>query len=200
MIDDRYLMMVERIERSFLLQWQAPQPFDQFADQNITISLADGENIEVNLPDNLWLEATTQNQGERTVFVVYNAIFSRDATRIASEGISGKATELKLTLVDKADLSDLIATDFQIKYKTTRSDPRLRPVSTYSTKFDGDMPTELVERQGNRFTLDIGQLPIDPKYFRSDLGIEIEVSANRNFAGYSKTQRLIIKDVIGPFR
>lgn len=199
-IDDRYLMMVERQERSFALLWNAPQAFSKFASKNVTLSLAEESNIQVSLPPDVWLEATTQQKENLTEFVVYNAILESEATQLTNDGISGSGTDLQLTITDRAGLSNLVDTKFHIKYQITRSDPRFRPVSDYTTKYEGEMPAELIKADNNRFILDIGKLPIEPQNLREGLGIQIEVTATRTFAGYSAEQKVVAKEVIGPFR
>lgn len=199
-VDDRYLMMVERQERSFVILWNAPQPFSKFAAKNLTLSLAEGSKIQVSLPPDVWLEATTQQKENLTEFVVYNAILQSEATQLASDGISGSGTDLQLSLTDRAGLSNLVATKFRVKYQITRSDPRFRPVSEYTTKYEGEMPADLIKANNNRFTLDLGKLPIDPQNFRQGLGVQVEVTATRTFAGYSAEQTVVAKDLIGTFR
>jgi hypothetical protein len=105
-----------------------------------------------------------------------------------------------LILADRADKSNLIATKFKVKYSITQSDPRFRPVSDYSTKYTGDLPDDLVTINGDRFTLNIGQLPIPAEYLKPGLGVEIEVLATRTFSGYSANQKLVVTDIIGPAR
>ncbi len=199
-IDDQYLALTERIERSFLLVWNAPQQFSKFAPRKITLGLENNRNMKVDLPDDLWIEATTQQQNNLTQFIVYNAIRAQDATQLESQGLSGNQTNLKLTIVDKAQQSNLIATKFKITYRTTQSDPRFRPVSDYITRYEGEIPEELVMLDGNKFTLKIGELPIKSNDLRSGLGVEIKIVALRSFAGYSAEQTIRVKDVLGPFR
>ena len=199
-LDDRYLMLVERRERSFLLRWNAPQSFSKFAEKNITLSLGDEDKVQVALPPDIWLEAKTQQKDNLTEFVVANAILRKEATQLASEGISGSGTNLQLTLTDRAGLSNLVASKFRVKYQITRSDPRFRQVSDYTTQYEGEMPAELVKFNNNRFTFDLGKLPIEPQNFREGLGIQVELVATRTFAGYTAEQIVVVRDVIGPFR
>lgn len=195
-IDDQYRVLVQRLEHSFLLTWNAPQSFDKFADQRMTLSLEDNQQINVIPPSQMWLEATTRKENNMTQFVVYNAVLEREVTELVSQGVSGNRTELQLTLEDKADLSNLIATKFDIRYRTTRSDPRFRPVSDYRTKYEGLMPPELIIQQGNKFTFNIGQLPINSEDLKPGLGFEIEVIATRSFGGYSKEQKIVVRDIV----
>ncbi|GBF80312.1 hypothetical protein AsFPU1_1713 [Aphanothece sacrum FPU1] len=199
-IDDEYVALVERFERSFILIWNAPQSFNSFAQEQVTLRLQNDKNINVELPKNLWIEATTQPKNNITQLIVYNAIRQRDATQLESQGLSGRGTELKLTLVDKARQSNLIATKFKLTYSITRSDPRFRPVSDYITKYEGAISEDLVTIDNNKFTINIGKLPISPDHLKAGLGVEINLEATRSFAGYSADQRIVVKDVIGPFR
>ncbi|MGB5768885.1 MAG: collagen-like protein [Crocosphaera sp.] len=199
-IDDQYLALVQRLERSFLLIWNAPQSFNQFAQEKVTLKYEDDQGIIVNVPDDIWIEGTTQQQNNITQFVVYNAIRKGDATRLKSQGLSGRGIDLQLKLIDEADQSNLIATKFNITYSTTRSDPRFRPVSDYSTKYQGEIPEDLVILDGNKFTIDIGKLPIESNHLRSGLGVEIKLLVTRTFAGYTDEQTITVRDVLGPFR
>ena len=52
----------------------------------------------------------------------------------------------------------------------------------------------------DKFTLDIGKLPIESQYLRSGLGVEIKIVATRTFAGYTDQQTITVTDVLGPFR
>lgn len=54
----------------------------------------------------------------------------------------------------------------------------------------------MVTFEGNRFILNVGKLPIDPEYLRSGTGVEIEVTATRSFAGYSREQKLTERGII----
>ncbi len=195
-IDDEYQFLVERLERSYLLTWNAPQPFKDFADKNITLSLDDQQEIKTTLPADLWIEGTTQKRNNVTEFLVYNAILAGDATRLGDAVLMSNGQDLKLTFVDKANQSNLIATKFQIKYNITRSDPRFRPVSDYSTKYSGEVPDNLVTLKGDRFTIDLGKLPIPEEYLKPGLGVEVEVVANRTFANYSASQKFYVRDLI----
>ena len=195
-IADEYLMLTERVEKSFLLIWNAPQPFSAFGDRNVTLSLDERQEIQVNFPEQLWLEGISQKRNQVTEFVVYNALYAGDATQLGNLSITGNGNQLKLLLTDQAGKSNLIATKFRLRYKITESDPRFRPPTDYATKFDGEVPEELVSARGDQFVINLGQLPIAPEYLRPGLGIEVELVANRTFAGYSAEQKLTVRDVI----
>ncbi|MEB3312485.1 MAG: collagen-like protein [Snowella sp.] len=195
-IEDEYQFLTERLERGYLLVWNAPQSFSNFANRNLTLSLDDQQEIQATLPPDLWIEATTQKRNNVTEFLVYNAIWASDATRLGNATLLGNGQALRLTFVDQANQSNLIATKFQIKYNITRSDPRFRPVSDYSTKYSGEVPDDLVTLKGDRFTINLGKLPIPEEYLKPGLGVEVEVVANRSFSNYSTSQKFYVRDLI----
>jgi hypothetical protein len=198
-IADQYRVLTQRRERAFILIWNAPQSFEKFANQTMTLTLEDNDDIQVVPPQAMWVEGTTQQRSNRTEFVVYNAMFADEAVQLEASELMGRRRDIKINITDQADLSDIIQTKFLVKYKTTRYDPRFRPTSEYSTRFDDEMPSQLVTLNGNQFTLDIGQLPIEDEYFGSDLGVEIEITAVRSFAGYSAEKRMVIRDRLSSF-
>jgi hypothetical protein len=198
-IADEYLVLLERVEQSFLLLWNAPQPFDRFANATANLRLSDNQQeIALDLPSDLWLEGTTQKRNNVTEFMVYNAMWEGDAKRLGGLTLSGEGRNLTLTLIDEANQSNLMATKFRLQYLVTSEDPRFRPPSAYSTKFDGPVPDHLVTVNGNQFTINLGELAIAEKDLQSGLGVEIKLYAERNFSGYNAEQRLILRDVITP--
>jgi hypothetical protein len=196
-VADEYLVLLDRVEQSFLLLWNAPQPFERFAKTNANLSLSeDQQGIKIDLPTDLWLEGTTQQRNNVTEFVVYNAMWERDAKRLGRLTQSGNGRNLKLFLIDEANQSNLMATKFRLKYRVTSEDPRFRPPSTYSTKFDGPVPDNLVTVNGNQFVINVGELAIPEVDLQAGTGIEIELYADRTFSGYNAEQRLALRDVI----
>ncbi len=199
-INDQYLALIERLEHSFLLIWNAPQSFSNFSQKKLTLQYVSNQGIVVNIPDDIWIEATTKQHKKITQFIVHNSIKKSDATRLKAQEIYGKGKKLQLKLIDEADESQLISTKFSIVYSVTYSDPWLRPVSDYSMKYKGDIPDELVVLNGNQFVVNIGKLPIDLKYLQSGLGMKIKLIINRTFAGYNDEQIIIFKDTISTFK
>lgn len=195
-IADEYLILLDRIERSFLVVWNAPQPFERFANTNVSLTLTEDNQIAPELPGNLWLEGTTQQRNNVTEFVVYNAMWEGDATSLGRLTLSGSGNNLQLSLVDEANQSNLMATKFRLRYRVTNEDPRFRPPSTYTLRYEGEVEDSLVTVNGNQFTIDIGQLPIPPKDLESGTGVEIELVAERTFSGNTAEQKLIIRDLI----
>ncbi|WLT37850.1 hypothetical protein NON20_19580 [Synechocystis sp. B12] len=146
-----------------MVVWNAPQSFERFANTNVSLTLTEDNQIAPELPSNLWLEGTTQQRNNVTEFVVYNAMWEGDATSLGRLTLSGSGNNLKLSLVDEANQSNLMATKFRLRYRVTNEDPRFRPPSTYTLRYEGEIEDSLVTVNGNQFTIDIGQLPIPLK-------------------------------------
>lgn len=199
-IADQYLELVERVENSVVLIWNAPQIFTPFAERIVTLQLQDDRSVEIKTPDDLWMETSILQRNNITEIFVFNAIKAREATQLESQGLSGIGLGLQLELIDKAQRSDVISTQFYIKYSvSSSSEARFRRVYDYTIRYKGEIPPQFIRYVGNRFIIDIGQLPIDPKYLEPDTAVEVQIEATRSFGDNSATQKIIIQDVLGPF-
>jgi len=105
--------------------------------------------------------------------------------KVADFGNSG--SNLNLNMVDLASKSDLVATEFKIKYRTSEED---RNRSDFETRYEGNIPSELVTRDHNRFIIALGKLPINSNFLRSGVGVEIELVATRSLGGNSTEQKI----------
>ena len=199
-IDDQYLELVERVENSVVLIWNAPQEFAPFRDRTVTLNLQDDRSVAMSFPKDLWLETNILPRNNVTELFVFNAIKAKEATQLKSKGLSGLGLGLQWELVDEAQRSDLISTSFYIKYSISNSgEARYRPVSDYTIRYEGEVPPQFVRYGGNRFIIDIGQLPIDPKYLETDRAVQVQLEITRTFGNNSAKQTLVEKDILGPF-
>ena len=196
-IADRYQELVNRLESTVLLVWDAPQPVNNFAQEQITLSLTPKGEVDFSIPDHLWLETTTLKRENVTEFFVFNAIKEKEVTRLKSQGLSGNGSNLTVKLTDLAGNSDLVLTDFSLRYRTSKSEEaRFRRVFDYKTQYEGKVPPEAIEYQNNQFVIYIGQLPIPPEALERGTAVEVKLTANRSFAGKSKNQEIIVRDIL----
>lgn len=196
-ISDRYQELVARHEHTVLLVWNAPQPVSDFADSKITLSMKGTDGAKIVLPEELWLETKKSEKDRITELFVFNAVRAKDATKLKSEGLSGQAGNLELNLVDKASKSDLVATDFTVKYRVRNNDGGLFGLySNYHTKFEGQIPSQLIGRNGDNFTIKLGQLPIPQEFLKPGVPIEVQLIANRSLGNYSRQQEIVVRDKI----
>ena len=200
MINDQYLELVERIESSVVLVWNAPQPFAPYSDRNLTLSLQDDQSIKITVPDDLWFQGEQIQRNKVTELFVFNVIKASEATKLVSKGLSGVGENLQLELIDKAEKSDLLESTFTIKYSVSNSsEARFRPVSDYTVRYKGEIPPSLIRYGNDRFILDIGKLPIEPRYLELDRAVEVELIITRRFGDYSATQKIVEREILGPF-
>ena len=199
-VEDEYQELVARHEHTVLLVWDASQPVADFAEERITLSLDSENNPALSFPDDLWLETSEIKREQISEFFVFNAVREKDVTELEAEGISGTGTDLKLNIVDEAQKSDVLDTDFTIKFRVSKSTDNalFRRVFDYKTQYEGAVPSEAVQKNGARFTLDLGQLPIPPEYLEPGTAIEVQLVANRSFADnkYSKEQKITVREII----
>lgn len=187
---DEYREFVERIEGSFQLTWNATRPITDFIDQTATITLDEDKQVKISFPEDVWVDGTTSQQDGKTQFVASNVILKNEVTQLTRADFAGSGSELIFALIDKAGKSDLIATQFRIKYRTSASGDRFDRTLDYITRYEGIIPAELVSRDRNRFVLNIGKLPIQSQFLRAGLPVEIELVATRSFAERSAEQKI----------
>lgn len=191
-IADQYLELVERQENSFVVIWNAPQPFTPFAEKTITINLKDNQEVEAIFPDDIWLESKVLEQNKVTQYFVFNALLASQVTDLKVDNLSGSDSDLLLSVVDNSQKSDLIETKFNLKYRIIVGDTAFN----YRTRYEGDIPAELVTYSNNTYTIALGKLPIEPNAIKSGSQVEIILEATRSFAGRSAQQKLIYRNVI----
>lgn len=189
-IADQYREFVDRVETSFQVVWNAKRSLTDFSGETVTISLEDDKQVKVAFPEEVWVDGTLSQQGGTSQFVATNVILKKEATQLKRADFSGSSSNLSFAVIDAAGKSDLISTQFRIKYKTSSSNDRFRGDYEYRTRYEGNIPAELVTRNNNRFVVNIGKLPIESRYLSSGLPVEIELVATRSFAGRSAEQKI----------
>jgi hypothetical protein len=199
-IGDRYSELVERIEKSVVLIWNAPQSFQPFANKIITLNLQDDRSVAIKFPEDLWMETSMLERGNVAELFIFNMLEAKEATQLESKGLSGLGLALQLELIDKAQRSDIISTQFKIKYSISRSsEASYRRVYDYTLKYVGEVPPQFIRYSGNRFIIDIGQLPIDPQYLEANTAVEVQIEATRSFGNNSANQKIVVRDILGSF-
>ena len=198
-IADEYKELVARHEHTVLLVWDAPQPVENFGDKKITLSLKGENDANISLPDDLWLETKTVKRDNLTELFVFNAVDAKNVDDLNIEGLYGQGANLELEILDEAQKSDLIATDFKIKYRVgeeAENKSIFGNNTTYTTKYEGTIPPEAIALEDNLFTLKLGELPIPPEYLQPGLKVEIEVIAERSLGDNSQVKKLSTRTAI----
>ena len=195
-IDDRYFEFVERLEKNFELVWSAKQPLTGLGEENLTVTLENNRQIKVVSPEDVWLAGTISELEEKTQYIVAAVVRRSEVTKLTRADFTGNKSDLNFVLVDRANKSDFLETEFEITYRTTKDSDRFDRNPNYKTRYQGKIPSELVRRDRNRFVLNIGKLPIEEKFLRSGVPIEIELVITRSLGARSAQQIFNWKGVI----
>ncbi|MBW4562445.1 MAG: collagen-like protein [Mojavia pulchra JT2-VF2] len=186
-IADEYREFDQRLEGTFQLIWRDKQPLTSFANQAATLNLNDSKQVEITFPEDLWIDGSSKTEANLTTFTVNNAIAKKDATRLAVAEFAGAEQNLNLKIVDLAAKSNIIQTQFRVKF---RAQDNLSGLSDYQTVYEGEIPAELVKRDYNRFILALGKLPIRVTALNPGVNVDIEVVATRSLSGRSAKQSI----------
>ncbi|MGF1589095.1 MAG: collagen-like protein [Pleurocapsa sp.] len=199
-IADKYKELVARHEHTVLVVWDAPQPLEEFGDQKITLSLKGEDDANILLPEDLWLETKKVKRDNLTELFVFNAVHTDDVADLNIDGLFGQGVNLELDIFDEAEKSNLIATDFSVKYLVGEPSEKKNifggTSTTYQTKYEGSVPPQAIAKEGNLFTLKLGELPIPPEYRQPGLKVEIEVVAKRSLGENSQVKKLSTRTTI----
>ncbi|MEH2041302.1 collagen-like protein [Nostoc sp.] len=186
-IADDYREFEQRLEEAFQIVWQERQPITSFGNQAVTLNLTDNKQVEITFSEELWVEGNSKSEANLTTFTVNHAIPKKDVTRLAVAEFADAGQNLNLKIVDLAAKSDAINTQFRVKFRAQDSS---HGFSGYKTEFEGDIPTELVTRDYNRFTLALGKLKIPDEALRPGVNVDIEVVATRSLGTRSAKQTI----------
>ncbi|WP_414576129.1 collagen-like protein [Anabaena sp. CCY 9402-a] len=186
-IADEYREFEQRLETVFQLVWRERQPIASFGNQAVTVSLNDSKQVEVNFPDDVWVEGSSSNEADLTKFTVNHAILKKDVTRLAVSEFADAGENLNLKIVDLAAKSDVIETQFRVKFRVKDNNSGF---FDYQTQYEGDIPAELITRDYNRFILALGKLKINRENLRPGVNVDIEVVATRSLGERSAKQTI----------
>ena len=190
-IADIYYEYVKRLEREVILIWQEARPISDFADREIGLELTEKDQLLVTYPQEVWLDATIIDTEQNTLLTINHAVAEEETTRLTRGLISGDRSNLVFNVIDQAKKSDILATQFKIKYRT--SSDRFadnRGSRSYRTRYEGIVPAAAVSRDRQRFSLALGQLPIDNKYLLPGTSVNIELTIIRSLGNNSAEQKV----------
>ncbi|MCF4966316.1 collagen-like protein [Nostoc sp. CMAA1605] len=192
-IADEYREFEERLETVFQLVWQERQPISNFGNEKVKVSLNDNKQVEVEFPDDLWVAGSSSNEANSTKFTVNHLIPRKDVTRLAVAEFADAGENLNLKIVDLAAKSDVINTQFRVKFRIKDNNAGF---GDYQTQYEGEIPANLVTRDYNRFTLALGKLNIKRENLRPGVNVDIEVVATRSLGERSAKQTITWQSAI----
>lgn len=188
-IADEYREFIEQISGSFRLVVKDPRSLADVANQTAKLELNDDKQVQITFPEDIWVQGISAQQGNQTVYTVAATLRQQDATQLKVADFTGKGPALSLAVVDLARKSDIVATQFRVKYRSTNSGDRFGS-NDYRTRYEGEVPANLVSQDYNRFAIALGKLPISAEYFSPGTNVEVELTAIRSLGDRSANQTL----------
>ena len=184
-IDDQYEEYTGRVEQQFQLVWEAARPQTEIA-SSLTVAIDPQGKLQITPAADFWIDSDSTQAEGLTTYRVRGALLQSEATQLSLGTNSGQGQQLTLNVIDLANVSSLVDTRFHLRYRTDDGDRRSR----YITRYDADIPSELITQDYSRFTLSLGRLPIDSQYLRAGTQGSIEIIATRSYAGNTAAQSL----------
>ena len=190
-IADEYEEFVERLERSVALAWNSDRRPSDFADLEVRVSLHDDESVVMTLPEELWIQGSWQEEGPVSTYSVDYSLRRSEATELAIADANRNPREFNIAVVDTAQQSEVLETEFAVKIRSTRSRAGFRHVRDYQTRYEGQLPAHLVSRDYNRFVLDLSRLPLEARDLTSRTQVQVELIVTRRLGDYEAQQTLL---------
>ncbi|MEM6451615.1 MAG: collagen-like protein [Cyanobacteria bacterium P01_D01_bin.105] len=184
-IDSTYQEYAGRADKQFQLIWDAAYPQSQ-ASSSLKVSLDDKGTLQLQTPNDLWIDGERTECDNLTTYRVKYALLASEATNLSVGRSNGSGAQFVLNIIDLAGKSDLLETQFYVRYKTKNGDRRGR----YITRYEGILSDALLSRDHNRFVLNVGQLPIDQEYLKPNTEARLEITVTRTLANNTAEQVL----------
>ncbi len=186
-ISDKYREFIGRQEFDFRLVWNAPQSWQDFGTEKVDVALSSAGTVEVLFPEDVWTQSQIWPRDSITEFEITYALRENEARQLTRADFTGNYSQLKLVLVDLARKSDVLTTEFQIKYRSATD----REGKRFQIRYEGEIPSTLVSRSGQRFILEIGKLPgLAREFLKPGLPIGIELIITRSLGERSTIQTI----------
>ncbi|MBD0335342.1 MAG: collagen-like protein [Cyanobacteria bacterium Co-bin13] len=189
-VRDEYLAYRDRVEGAVQIDWQAPRALTTFATAGVTAAINEQGNLGLSFSEEVWIAAEPAQTDSLTTFTVTAAVRASDATRLAWGTSQGSGRDLALSVVDLGQESAYLNTQFWLTLRTSTDDPRDSRRPRYTVRYEGWVPEELITREGDRFVVALGRLPISQQALRSGTLAQVELRAVRSLADNSAEQNL----------
>ena len=181
-----YRFYTGHIERQFTLDWQAPQAAQTFT-ESLDLELRPSGQVNVDFPEAYWLLGEIIEQETLTTYRVDGIVPVAEVAQLALGRVAGRSRTFEVNVVDLAQRSDVLVTQFEVRYSTSNDDGRRR---RYDLEFDGPVPADLIVQDHNRFTLALGRLPIRSQLLSGGTRAQVELTIIRSYGNNSAEQTL----------
>ena len=189
-VTDTYQEYIKRWEKTVVPQWKESQPVSDFKEQEIGLELTEQNKLNITYPEEVWLDAEIADTEQKTSLIINHAVAKDDTTELTRGLVSGSRDDLVFTVIDEARKSDILDTKFKIEYRT--SGDRFTDSSdsvSYKTRYEGIVPAATVKKDGQRFSLALGQF-VDSEYLRPGTLVDLKLTAIRSLGNNSAEQEI----------
>lgn len=184
-IGDEYDQYTGRAEKSFQLVWDAERPRSG-TEGDLKVEIDPQGELQVTTQDDLWIDGDVSESEDLTTYRVQGAVLASEAVQLSLGRNRGRGQALTVTVIDTAGQSDLVDTQFHLRYYTDEGDRRSRFISRY----EGAVPAELVTQDYNRFSVALGQLPINAAHLGRGTQVRMELTVIRSYGDNTAEQVL----------
>ena len=126
-----------------------------------------------------------------TTYQIDTILREAEATELAIADANRNPRQFNLALVDTAQQSEILDTEFVVKIRSTGSRVGFRHMQNYQTRYEGEIPAHLVSREHNRFVLDLSGLPLETRDFPSRAQVEVELLITRRLGDHEAEQTVL---------
>ena len=169
-VPDAYRFYLETYGNNIVTNWNFGRDAAAFAEVPLTYSLRN-KAFKMTSGNNIWLESTIVPEGNQINISIDHAIFVNEVTAFNFRGFGGTNGGLTGFFTDDGGAQEYLNTKVYVRYFTRTVIRRLR--------WEGWVPAELLEVEGNQFKVRLGQLGIDPAFLENGDRIYVEYVVRR---------------------
>ncbi len=190
-VDDDYREYRDRLEKTVTVKWRATSPLANYGTQAATVKLQESGAIGFDFADlKLW-SVLQQTEGPQGTQVAIDAVVHESEVRKMALGLTeNRRRDFTLALLDQGGRAALVNSQFWVRIRTIADDTGSGYTGSAVTRYEGDVPAELVKRDYNRFVLNLGGLPVSRETFKKGVRAEVEIRVVRSLGARSTRQTL----------
>jgi hypothetical protein len=167
------------------LRWNSDRPIEDFSQESIELRLDQGRVSWALDPQLFWTSGSVEAPSAATRTVRIDSIYRDSETAQFKIGrVTGIGRALTVEVIDEAQLTGPIQVQFKLKYMSKGRR------NWWTINWNQDVPASLVTRNGNRYTIAAGQIPIDDQLKKEGWIVAFEIQATHQLGSFRKTKQI----------
>lgn len=122
-------------------------------------------------------------QGDTKTYTIVKLVSEEEIDGLKFDHLRKEGRELELVISNSLSDVGALSTTFHLDFQ--------RKFIGYKSKFKGEVPAELVYKEGKYDVIKLGLLPIAKKYFTKGKKFRIILNATRNWGSYSSSYQVL---------